>query len=198
MSRRSRARRTRNPAARSRSAAPTGGKKRTAPPAGAAGEQAARYLDLFASQVATCARDSEEPVGALGQSVLSIAASTTAIVEIVRATPPASAALRAAVEQHCVAVLERVQRAVVALQFHDLLLQRLRHVCEGLTEVAATLRANRQPGPEVWHAVGERIRARYSLHEQLTLFDQHVTGVTTADAGLAEPRQDGSRRVEIF
>ncbi len=173
----------------------TGNPQRPASAAGA-GENLARYLDLFASQVAVCARDSEGPVDSLAQCVLSIATSAQAILEAVRGGQvPADSPARLVVERQCAAMLERVQLAVVAFQFHDLLAQRLQQVCEGLGELAATLRDSRLQGADPWRTVGERIRARYSLSEQLALFDQVVTGVTTEPAGEL-PRT--RRRVELF
>ncbi len=163
---------------------------------GGTGEDLERYLDLFASQVAVCARDSAGPVDSLAQCVLSIATSAQAILETVRGGQvPADSPARLAIERQCAAMLERVQLAVVAFQFHDLLAQRLQHVCEGLGELAATLRDSRLQGADQWRAVGERIRGRYSLSEQLTLFDQVVTGVTAEPA--SEPA-GSRRRVELF
>lgn len=170
-------------------------RQRPASPGGT-GEELARYLDLFASQVAVCARDSEAPVDSLAQSVLSIATSAQAILETVRGGQvSADSPARLAIERQCAAMLERVQLAVVAFQFHDLMAQRLQHVCEGLGELAATLRDSKLHGADQWRTVGERIRARYSLSEQLTLFDRVVTGVTTEPA--SEPAGT-RRRVELF
>lgn len=165
-------------------------------------EDIARYLELFASQVAVSARDSEEPIATLGHSILAIARSAEEILQATRNAQPGGLpeAARALIERQCVLMLERVRLAVVAFQFQDLLSQRLHHVREGLTELARNFRdPQQQADPQSWQALGERVRGRYSLHEQCTLFDAVVNGITSPATPTGDaPANDDSARVELF
>ncbi|HEU4531881.1 MAG TPA: hypothetical protein VFR59_11880 [Steroidobacteraceae bacterium] len=164
------------------------------------GDDLARYLELFASQVSVSVRESEQPVATLAHCMLAVSDEARQILDCLHRSAAAPQALdRATIERNCAAMLERLQLAVVAFQFHDLLTQRLQHVRTGLAELAATLQDPRQRhNPEHWNAMGERIRDRYSLQEQRSLFEELVNGVTPSGRNADTDGEDEPARVELF
>ena len=70
-------------------------------------------------------------------------------------------------------IVEQAQTALVAMQFHDQLVQRVAHVRDALTELNEAL--NGAPAAEVdWATVLAGIRFRYSMEDERRLFDRII------------------------
>jgi hypothetical protein len=95
-----------------------------------------------------------------------------------------------------VRVAAQAQRAVVAMQFHDQLSQRLRHVRDALGDAHDALAAPAAPDPAALLAV---IRARCTMEDERRLFDAmigHLPGAPRPNADCASEALRGS--VELF
>jgi hypothetical protein len=95
-----------------------------------------------------------------------------------------------------VRVAAQAQRAVVAMQFHDQLSQRLQHVRDALGDAHDALGAPAAPDPAALLAV---IRARCTMEDERRLFDVmvgHLPGAPRPNADSASEALRGS--VELF
>jgi hypothetical protein len=70
-------------------------------------------------------------------------------------------------------------RAMVAMQFHDQLAQRVKHVREALGDVQEGLLL--QQSPE-WSALLRKMRAHYTMEDERRLFDMVLGALPGADA----------------
>ena len=90
---------------------------------------------------------------------------------------------------------DEAARAVLAMQFHDQLAQRLTHVREGLGEVSAAIAT-----PECdWPAVLERVRAHYTTEDERRLFDSMLGDRLRERPAPADSEHESLRgSVELF
>ena len=95
-------------------------------------------------------------------------------------------------------IVERAQTAVVAMQFHDQLVQRVAHVRDALTELNEALQGN--PAASVdWATVLAGIRFRYSMEDERRLFDRIIGATACPDVNCHDSTHDSLRGgVEIF
>ena len=95
-------------------------------------------------------------------------------------------------------IVERAQTAVVAMQFHDQLVQRVAHVRDALTELNEALQGN--PAAKVdWATVLAGIRVRYSMEDERRLFDRIIGATACPDVNCHDSTHDSLRGgVEIF
>jgi len=95
-------------------------------------------------------------------------------------------------------IVEHAQSAVVALQFHDQLVQRVAHVRDALTELNEALQGS--PAAEVdWATVLAGIRFRYSMEDERRLFDRIIGATACPDVNCHDSTHDSLRGgVEIF
>jgi len=90
---------------------------------------------------------------------------------------------------------DEAARAVLAMQFHDQLAQRLVHVREGLGEVSAAMAI-----PDCdWPAVLERVRAHYTTEDERRLFDSILGDRLRERPAPADSEHESLRgSVELF
>ena len=95
-------------------------------------------------------------------------------------------------------IVERAQTAVVAMQFHDQLVQRVAHVRDALTELNEALQTT--PAARVdWATVLAGIRIRYSMEDERRLFDRIIGATACPDVNCHDSTHDSLRGgVEIF
>ena len=110
------------------------------------------------------------------------------------------AALRAhqdpAVAQQGARILAESLRAMFAMQFHDLLAQRLEHVRDALGDMHDALAA---PVPPRTGELLRVIRSRYTMEDERKLFDVVLGGLADAPPGDTEDEHDALRgSVEMF
>jgi hypothetical protein len=102
----------------------------------------------------------------------------------------------AAVAELGASVAAEAQRAMFSMQFHDQLVQRLRHVRDALGDVHDGLSAPVMPPSRVLLAA---IRSRYTMEDERKLFDvmlAHLPGAPRANADSEHESLRGS--VELF
>ena len=147
-------------------------------------------LELAASQLEVAAHTTDAQVATLANS---IAALVTLSAELQAAsgagTTPAELARK---------IVEQAQNALVAMQVHDQLVQRVAHVREALTELNEAL--NGAPAAEVdWATVLAGIRFRYSMEDERLQFDRIIGSHACPDVKAHDPAHDSLRgSVELF
>ena len=125
-------------------------------------------LELASSQLEVAAHTTDAQVETLAGS---IAALVTLGAEL-RAASGAGTVSEALSRK----IVEQAHTALVAMQFHDQLVQRVAHVRDVLTELNEALQG--MPAGEVeWATVLARIRFRYSMEDERRLFDR-IIGAT--------------------
>jgi len=150
----------------------------------------AALLELAASQLEVAAHTSDARVETLASS---IAALVTLGAEL-KAANDAGLAPEALVRK----IVEEAQNAVVAMQFHDQLVQRMAHVRDALTELNEALSS--PSATEVdWATVLAGIRFRYSMEDERMLFDRIIGAAACPDVNCHDSTHDSLRSsVEIF
>jgi hypothetical protein len=147
-------------------------------------------LELAASQLEVAAHTTEAQVETLASS---IAALVTLSVELQAASGAGTAPSGLACK-----IVEQAQTALVAMQFHDQLVQRVAHVRDALTELNEAL--NGAPVAEVdWATVLAAIRFRYSMEDERLQFDRIIGAAACPDMNTHDSTHDSLRgSVELF
>lgn len=107
-------------------------------------------LDLAAAEIESALKSAEEPVAKLGTVMGSVATQMPQLD---------------LVDHH---ITQEVQQAIVALQFHDALVQRLTHVRDALLLLGRELGSDSRQG---WDQLRDVIRTKYSLEDERRLYD---------------------------
>jgi hypothetical protein len=95
-------------------------------------------------------------------------------------------------------IVDQAQTALVAMQFHDQLVQRVAHVRDALTELNEALAS--APAAEVdWATVLAGIRFRYSMEDERMLFDKIIGSAACPAVNGHESSHDSLRgSVDLF
>jgi hypothetical protein len=95
-----------------------------------------------------------------------------------------------------------VHQSIIAFQFYDRLVQRLSHVSHGLEWLAEVVSdEERATTPEQWLHLQEKIRARYSMPEEVEMFEAvllHGRTVQQALADFMEKMRNKGDDIELF
>jgi hypothetical protein len=147
-------------------------------------------LELAASQLEVAAHTTDSQVETLANS---IAALVTLSVELQAASGAGTAPSGLARQ-----IVEQAQSALVAMQFHDQLVQRMAHVRDSLTELNEALTG--APAAEVdWATVLAGIRFRYSMEDERMQFDRIIGSKACPDVNAHDNSHDSLRgSVELF
>ena len=160
-------------------------------------------LELAAVQIEAAMKDSNASVEVLTESFTAMAGYMRTISDTLQGLPDTGdtgVARRSllGVSDHVAAI---VHQAIIAFQFYDRLVQRLSHVGEslgGLSELVGD--QGRLFNPGEWVALQERIRSRYSMREEVAMFDAVMHGMpvhAAVDQYMDEMKQKGDD-VELF
>lgn len=160
-------------------------------------------LELAAVQIEVAMKDSNSSVDVLTSSFTSMAGYMRMISETLASLPDndetgeAKRNLIGASDQ----VAGMVHQAIIAFQFYDKLVQRLSHVGHslgGLSELVAD--PARLYNPNEWVGLQEKIRSKYSMREEIAMFDAVMQGrpVHEAVAGYMAEMKDKADDIELF
>jgi len=135
------------------------------------------FLDLAAAQIEAALREADPDVAR--------------IVAAVSAIAPAD---------HAASGAERGDDAVIAMQYHDRLTQRLLHVRDGLTLLAATLAEHASDTDQAWSAHREHVRERCSMEAERRMFDLVASGAPPERVfeALAASSASAPGEIELF
>jgi len=146
-------------------------------------------LELASSQLEVAAHTTEAQVETLATSIAALVTLGAELQAANGATAPDALARR---------IVEQAQSALVAMQFHDQLVQRVAHVRDALTELNEALAS--APVAEVdWATVLAGIRFRYSMEDERMLFDRIIGSTACPDVNAHDAAHDSLRgSVELF
>ncbi|MEE4360613.1 MAG: hypothetical protein V2I63_03720 [Pseudomonadales bacterium] len=162
-------------------------------------------MELAVGQIEAAMKDSDSSVDALTRTFTDMAGSMGEIREQLAALPEDSQLddLKASLLAHTDGLTGNVHQAIVAFQFYDRLAQRLAHVTESLDGLAQLVGdAQRVEQAEEWSALQDRIRERYSMPEEVEMFEAvliHGLPVREALANfMNQVKESDSDDIEFF
>jgi hypothetical protein len=143
----------------------------------------AAVLELVAMQLEVAMQSAAAQAERLSTSV----AEFTAIGARMRATQDAT------LTAHAAAIDQEAQRAMIAMQYHDQLAQRVTHVREALGDVHDELLSGNSPD---WTELVRKMRSHYTMEDERRLFDL----VVWAFPNTTTPRDEEAlpSSVELF
>lgn len=148
----------------------------------------AAVLELVAMQLEVAMQNAASQAESLSGSVAEFAAMGARLGAQFRAGGDAALAAEAA------ALEAEAHRAMMAMQFHDQLAQRVKHVCDALGEVHDGLLAG---DVHDWTELLRKMRSHYSMEDERRLFDL-VLGEPPG-AAKQDPRGEAlASSVELF
>jgi hypothetical protein len=147
-----------------------------------------RLLEIFSAQLAESLQEADRDCTVVGDSFHELA-EARGIIERVACPEPEAAILR----RQCAQIDESIGAAVVALQYHDRLTQRIGHIRVGLNHLQKLLRHEAQRTSEEWLELLQNVDRTYHLewHRLAHAAPAHADGT---DASLANDNSS----VELF
>jgi hypothetical protein len=130
-------------------------------------------LNLAVAQIEIAMRDSSGSVEVLTNTFAGMYGNLMAMVEQVRTLPDSP--VKQSIEDAGAAVSGQMQHAIIAFQFYDRLSQRLSHVCRSLEDLNDIVKEPAKLyNPFAWHALQQKIRAKYTMEDEKLMFDQLI------------------------
>ena len=160
-------------------------------------------IELSAGQIEAAMKDSNSSVEVLTDAFTTMAGYMRMINDTIAALPDkgelnsTKANLLGATEN----VSGMVHKAIIAFQFYDKLVQRLSHVTHSLASLSALINdSSRLDSPYEWAALQEKIRSKYSMREEIEMFDAVLGGMPVKDAleKFMTQMKDHSDDIEMF
>jgi hypothetical protein len=160
-------------------------------------------LELSAGQIEGAMTDSNSSVDVLTQSFTTMADSLQTIAAAIQRLPTSgeTGAIRDTLENATGDVSTMVNKAIVAFQFYDKLVQRMGHVTHSLAALSELVAdRSRLFNPEEWRTLQEGIRSKYTMKEEQAMFEAVMQGMPVQQAiqqFLADMNQQ-SDDIELF
>ena len=161
-------------------------------------------MELAVGQIEGAMRDSDSSVQVLTDTFTVMARQMGGIAEDAGMLPDtgelgeAKRRMTSAAAQ----VTGMVHQSIIAFQFYDRLVQRLSHVSHSLEWLAEVVSdEERATTPEQWVALQEKIRARYSMPEEVEMFEAvllHGKTVQQALHDFMEKMKNKGDDIELF
>ena len=143
-------------------------------------------LELASSQIEVALQNASAQVERLAGSVAAFAKLGTEMC----AHPDA------AIAGHGARLTAEAQRAMFAMQFHDQLVQRLRHIRDALGDMHDAMSS---PNPPAVSTLLNAIHARYTMEDERRLFEVMMAHLPGAPSGSDDHAPDALRgSVELF
>jgi hypothetical protein len=143
----------------------------------------AAVLELVAMQLEVAMQNAAAQAERLSQAVAAFAA----IGARLRTGDPSLLA-------HADAIQQEAHRAMVAMQFHDQLAQRVMHVRDALGDVHDEVLAGEEPD---WNGLMRKMRSHYTMEDERRLFDL-VLGTLPETPGKPREEEALPSSVELF
>ncbi|HEY6895768.1 MAG TPA: hypothetical protein VI279_00780 [Rhodocyclaceae bacterium] len=142
-------------------------------------------LELAAGQVEAAMTDSNSSVAVLTDTFTSMA-ETLATIDAALNTLPDSVGnglVKAEIREGTRQISEKVHHAIIAFQFYDKLVQRLDHVCHGLSGLSDVVSDKAKLySPDEWVGLQQRIASKYTMIEERQMFDAVLQGMPVQEA----------------
>lgn len=160
-------------------------------------------MELSVGQIEAAMRDSNSSVEVLTDTFTTMAGYMRMIGDTVTALPDegASGEAKANLQGATAHVSGMVHQAIIAFQFYDKLVQRLAHVNHSLASLSDLVGdKSRLYNPYEWVGLQEKIRSKYSMREEVEMFDAVLAGMSVEEAleKFMTKVNDKSDDIELF
>lgn len=161
-------------------------------------------MELAVGQIEGAMRDSDSSVEVLTDTFTLMAKHMGVIAEDASRLPEDGefGEIRRRMSGAASQVTGMVHQSIIAFQFYDRLVQRLSHVSHSLEWLAEVVSdEQRATTPDQWLALQEKIRARYSMPEEVEMFEAvllHGKSVQQALADFMEKMKNKGDDIELF
>lgn len=149
-------------------------------------EEFGRLLAIFSTQLAESLQEADHECKALGESFDDLAVARMRI-DAVACPEPQQSVLRA----ECARIGESVGAAVVALQYHDRLAQRVGHIRVGLSHLQSILTTDSRRSHADWLSLLQNVERSYGL-------EWHRLARAAPESQAAPADTVGNSSVELF
>lgn len=157
-------------------------------------------LNLAVAQISLSMNDGDESVNTLGKA-FSLIMTTMQKIQMLVSEIADTEPKKALIEYECAGGSQKVGEIVVAFQFYDKLSQRLSHVSNSLGSLAEIIGdEKRLYHPDTWLALQSYIRSKYTMREEVEMFDAIIQGYTVEEAlkKVAEQESVADDEIELF
>ncbi|MCB1875747.1 MAG: hypothetical protein KDH88_07230 [Chromatiales bacterium] len=163
-------------------------------------------LYLAVAQIEVSMSEGDESVNSLTDSFTSMAGGVQTIEMAAGDLPDSDElkAIRETILHTCTTVSAKMAASIVAFQFYDKLHQRLAHVNHSLSALADLVSdSTRLYNPYEWRGLQEKIKSKYSMREELAMFDAILRGASVREAmdlvrHQADAAAEDDADVELF
>lgn len=161
-----------------------GAHRETADPGSSDVRESVRLLQVAAAQIDVTMHEGDASVAVLSGALSSIAAGLKSIEQWAQESPSAGEpAQKVNVSESCSTLTKKVEAAIMAIQFHDAMTQKLTHISENLQALADFMAdPGRVARPSAWHALKQRTRARFTMESERRVSDALMRGMTMEEA----------------
>ncbi len=142
-------------------------------------------MELAGGQIEAAMKDSTSSVEVLTDSFTTMSGYMRMIGETAKKLPDSgeAAAAKAELLHATDQVAALIHKTIVAFQFYDKLVQRLSHVNHSLAALSNLVGDDsRLFNPSEWLALQEKIRSRYSMREEVEMFEAVLAGMSVQQA----------------
>ena len=160
-------------------------------------------IELSAGQIEAAMKDSNSSVEVLTDAFTTMAGYMRMINDTIATLPDKNELIgtKAGLLDATENVSGMVRKAIIAFQFYDKLVQRLSHVNHSLASLSALINdSSRLNNPYEWAALQEKIRSKYTMREEIEMFEAVLGGMTVKDAleKFMTQMKDHSDDIELF
>jgi hypothetical protein len=147
-----------------------------------------RLLEIFSAQLAESLREADRECTAVGESFHDLAEAKTRIEQVDCPSP-----VRTVLDRECSSIAGALGAAVVALQYHDRLTQRIGHIRVGLNHLQKLLSDTTPRSDDEWLALLQNVDRSYHLE-----WHRLARSVPTAQEASQDPAACDADSVELF
>ena len=161
-------------------------------------------LELAAGQIEAAMTDSGASVEVLTNSFTTMASYMQSIGESINAIKNDGATndqVKENLSGTAGQVSLMIHQAIIAFQFYDKLVQRLAHVCHGLSDLSSLVCDTRRLyNPQEWVSVQSGIKSKYTTEEEHLMFEAVMKGMPVQQAikQCMEALKNKSDDIELF
>ncbi len=147
-------------------------------------------LDLSVTQIERAMRDGDDSITKLAELFTSLMGNIQIIGKAAKDLAESDA--KAAIDSNFREISQKMNEAIVAFQFYDILLQRLTHAANSLGALSELIAdPSRLFNPYEWYGLQEMIKSKYTLPQDRSMFEAILNG-----AGVDEALNQASKPVK--
>ncbi len=157
-------------------------------------------LNLAVARIEKAMKDGDDSVTTLADLFTSIMGNVGIIGRAADKLPDTHE--KETIKSNFTLVSKKMNEAIVAFQFYDLLTQRLSHISHTLAALADLVAdSSRLYNPYEWFGLQDMIKSKYTMDIDRAMFDAVVNGATVEEAlqlSAASPEEPREDNIELF